>query len=59
MCFSSRAHELAEGGVEIRQRLVEQEDRWLDDGGAADRQLLQLVDAELARRLVETIRQAA
>ena len=43
------AHFLAKLGVEVRERLVEQQDVWLDDQGAGERNPLLLAARELAR----------
>ena len=51
------AHHGAEGGVDIGQRLVEQEDRRLHDRRAADRHALQDVDRQPVGRAVEQRRQ--
>ena len=47
------AHLVAQLGVEIRQRLVEQEDARIAHDGAADRDALALAARELARIAVE------
>ena len=47
------AHVRAEGGVEVRERLVEQEDRRLDDHASAERDLLHVVDRQARRVPVE------
>ena len=46
-------HVGAERRVEVRERLVEQEDRRLDDHAAPERDLLQVVDREARRPSVE------
>ena len=51
------AHHRAEGGVDIGQRLVEQEDRRLHDRRAADRHALQDVDRQPVGLAVEQRRQ--
>ena len=47
------AHVGAEGSVEIRERLVEEEDRRLDDHRASQRDLLHVVDGEAPGLAVE------
>ena len=47
------AHRAAECGVEVRERLVEQEGGWLADDGAADGDALALAAGELAGAALE------
>ena len=54
--FKLRPHLSPECSIEIAQRLVQQKDVGMDDGGAAYRQTLHFVDIEPPGRPVEFVR---